>query len=85
MRRPDNVPGRLYFFRTLKGFVAQFGIHGDPKALEFICSPAITLPFQVSAEWRGRAIQDDPSIGQHNTLGTIAFAAAGTKSDYYAD
>jgi peptidyl-prolyl cis-trans isomerase A (cyclophilin A) len=49
------------FFRVLSGFMAQFGIHGDPK---------------VSAAWRERRIPDDP-VTQSNTRGMVSFATAG--------
>jgi peptidyl-prolyl cis-trans isomerase A (cyclophilin A) len=49
------------FFRVLSGFMAQFGIHGDPKA---------------SAVWRERRIPDDP-VRQSNTRGMVSFATAG--------
>jgi cyclophilin family peptidyl-prolyl cis-trans isomerase len=49
------------FFRVLSGFMAQFGIHGDPK---------------VSAAWRERNIPDDP-VRQRNTRGMVSFATAG--------
>ncbi len=49
------------FFRVLPGFVAQFGIHGDP---------------QVSAAWRDQPIRDDP-VRRRNARGTITFATAG--------
>jgi peptidyl-prolyl cis-trans isomerase A (cyclophilin A) len=49
------------FFRVLSGFMAQFGIHGDPK---------------VSAMWRDRRIADDP-VHQSNTRGMVSFATAG--------
>jgi len=51
----------IAFFRVLKGFVAQFGISGDPK---------------ISAVWRTSQIQDDP-VKASNTRGTITFATAG--------
>src|SRR2546428_2906395 len=41
------------FFRVLSGFMAQFGMHRDPK---------------VSAVWRERRIPDDP-VRQSNTRG----------------
>jgi len=49
------------FFRVLPGFVAQFGIHGDPR---------------VSAAWREQSIRDDP-VRRGNARGTITFATAG--------
>ncbi len=49
------------FFRVLDGFVAQFGINGDPAE---------------SKAWRERAIADDPVVAS-NTKGTISFAMAG--------
>ncbi|KAG5176059.1 cyclophilin-like domain-containing protein [Tribonema minus] len=52
------------FFRVLKGFVAQFGISGDP---------------QVSAKWRASAIRDDP-VTQSNKRGTVVFATAGANT-----
>ncbi|MBI2899010.1 MAG: peptidylprolyl isomerase [Planctomycetes bacterium] len=49
------------FFRVLSGFVAQFGIHGDPK---------------ISAAWRAAAIKDDP-VKSSNKRGTICYATGG--------
>jgi peptidyl-prolyl cis-trans isomerase A (cyclophilin A) len=49
------------FFRVLPGFVAQFGIAGDPA---------------VTATWRERRIPDDP-VRQRNTRGMVTFATAG--------
>lgn len=49
------------FFRVLDGFMAQFGINGDPK---------------VSAVWREARIQDDP-VRQSNRRGYITYAMAG--------
>jgi peptidyl-prolyl cis-trans isomerase A (cyclophilin A) len=46
------------FFRVISGFMAQFGINGDPA---------------VTARWRANPIQDDPVRGS-NTRGTITFA-----------
>lgn len=46
------------FFRVISGFMAQFGINGDPG---------------VTARWRAAPIQDDPVVGS-NTRGTITFA-----------
>lgn len=49
------------FFRVLDGFMAQFGISGDP---------------QLSAVWRVLAIPDDPVV-QSNTRGHVSYAMAG--------
>jgi peptidyl-prolyl cis-trans isomerase A (cyclophilin A) len=49
------------FFRVLPGFMAQFGIHGDPV---------------VSAAWRDQRIQDDP-VRRTNVRGMVSFATAG--------
>jgi peptidyl-prolyl cis-trans isomerase A (cyclophilin A) len=49
------------FFRVLEGFMAQFGINGDPS---------------LSAVWRNANIKDDP-VKQSNGRGMITFATAG--------
>jgi peptidyl-prolyl cis-trans isomerase A (cyclophilin A) len=49
------------FFRVLDGFMAQFGINGDPA---------------ISAQWREARIQDDP-VRQSNRRGFITYAMAG--------
>lgn len=49
------------FFRVLDGFMAQFGINGDPA---------------VSAKWRESKIKDDP-VTQSNTRGMVSYAMAG--------
>lgn len=49
------------FFRVLSGFVAQFGIHGDPK---------------VAEAWFDQRIADDPVVAS-NTRGAVTFATAG--------
>jgi peptidyl-prolyl cis-trans isomerase A (cyclophilin A) len=49
------------FFRVLEGFMAQFGINGNPS---------------LSAVWRDANIKDDP-VKQSNTRGTVTFATAG--------
>jgi peptidyl-prolyl cis-trans isomerase A (cyclophilin A) len=46
------------FFRVVPGYIAQFGIAGEPK---------------VAAAWRNRTIPADPEHGA-NTRGTVAFA-----------
>jgi peptidyl-prolyl cis-trans isomerase A (cyclophilin A) len=49
------------FFRVIDGFMAQFGIHGDPK---------------VNAAWRLARIADDP-VTQTNSRGMVTFATGG--------
>jgi peptidyl-prolyl cis-trans isomerase A (cyclophilin A) len=50
------------FFRVVKGFMVQFGIHGDPT---------------VAKMWKGAQINDDPAGKQSNTRGMVTFATAG--------
>jgi peptidyl-prolyl cis-trans isomerase A (cyclophilin A) len=49
------------FFRAIKGFMVQFGIHGQPA---------------VSRVWAGARIADDP-VKQSNVRGQITFATGG--------
>jgi len=49
------------FFRTVTGFMVQFGVHGDPA---------------VNAAWENLAIPDD-SVAESNTRGRMSFAMAG--------
>ncbi len=49
------------FFRVLGGFMAQFGVNGDPK---------------VSAVWREARIKDDP-VRLSNKRSFVTFATAG--------
>lgn len=51
----------IAFFRVIDGFMAQFGIHGDP---------------QVNGVWRTAEIKDDP-VKESNTRGRITFATRG--------
>jgi len=48
-------------FRVLPGFVAQFGINGDPT---------------IQSKWRSQSLKDDP-VKVTNKRGTIVFATAG--------
>jgi peptidyl-prolyl cis-trans isomerase A (cyclophilin A) len=50
------------FFRVVKDFMAQFGIHGDPE---------------VAALWQTRFIEDDPMGAQRNLPGYVAFGQMG--------
>ncbi len=52
---------KVKFFRAIKGFMVQFGIHGDPA---------------VSRAWSGASIADDPVV-KSNTRGYMTFATAG--------
>jgi peptidyl-prolyl cis-trans isomerase A (cyclophilin A) len=49
------------FFRVLSGFMAQFGINGNPA---------------VMSAWRNAPIKDDP-VKQSNKRGYVTFATAG--------
>jgi len=49
------------FFRVVEGFIAQFGIPGDPK---------------VTAVWKGRTLLDDPVVAS-NRRGSLAYAMTG--------
>lgn len=49
------------FFRVVKGFVAQFGMSGQPK---------------VTEEWQRRCMADD-SVHHTNSRGTMSFARGG--------
>jgi peptidyl-prolyl cis-trans isomerase A (cyclophilin A) len=49
------------FFRVISGFMAQFGIHGNPA---------------VSRAWRQAQIEDDPVV-ESNKRGMVSFAMGG--------
>lgn len=48
----------IAFFRVIDGFMAQFGLHGNPK---------------VNEAWSGESIKDD-SVEKSNTRGKVTFA-----------
>ena len=52
------------FFRMVPGFIAQFGVHGDPA---------------VYAVWSKATLADEP-MRAGNTRGTVAFATSGPDS-----
>jgi peptidyl-prolyl cis-trans isomerase A (cyclophilin A) len=52
------------FHRTIRNFVAQFGIHGDPA---------------VATAWNGRTIADD-TVRTSNVRGTLSFARGGANT-----
>ncbi len=54
----------VYFYRVIEGFMAQFGMHGEP---------------QVHARWKTATIADDPVVAS-NTRGTISYAKSGPDS-----
>jgi len=49
------------FFRVRPGFIAQFGIPGDPA---------------IASAWKDQAMRDDP-VKESNTRGSIAYAMTG--------
>jgi peptidyl-prolyl cis-trans isomerase A (cyclophilin A) len=54
-----------YIFRVVQGFVAQTGINSDPH---------------VQSDYAQQSIEDDPSRGHSNALGTLSFATSGTNT-----
>jgi peptidyl-prolyl cis-trans isomerase A (cyclophilin A) len=57
----QNYFDDVRFFRVLPGFVAQFGMHGDPA---------------INNRWKDSVIPDEPRV-QSNARGTVSFATAG--------
>jgi peptidyl-prolyl cis-trans isomerase A (cyclophilin A) len=54
----------IRFFRVMKGFVAQFGMHADPA---------------INRKWKDLKIQDEP-VKTTNARGTITFAIGGANT-----
>lgn len=52
------------FFRVIEGFMAQFGLSGDPE---------------VNKKWKSRCIADEP-VKHQNVRGAMSFARAGANS-----
>lgn len=52
----------IAFFRVITGFMAQFGVHGNPA---------------VNTVWSENSFPDDPSRGIGNRTGTLVFAKKG--------
>lgn len=50
------------FFRVIAGFMAQFGISGDPA---------------ITRQWSLKSMSDDPNMNVTNARGRITFATAG--------
>mmetsp|Transcript_17028 Transcript_17028/g.23399 ORF Transcript_17028/g.23399 Transcript_17028/m.23399 type:complete len:212 (-) Transcript_17028:363-998(-) len=60
----ENFFTDVRFFRVISGFMAQFGISGDPS---------------ISSVWRDKRITDDP-VATPNRRGTLSFATSGKDS-----
>ena len=60
----DGVYDGARFFRVISGFMAQFGIPGNPDK---------------ARKWKTRMIQDDP-VKASNTRGMVTFATSGPDS-----
>lgn len=59
-----NFFSGVRFFRVIEGFMAQFGISGNPA---------------VAAEWREKKLTDDP-VKQSNRRGFVSFATSGANT-----
>lgn len=60
----DDFFKNVRFFRVISGFMAQFGIPGEPE---------------TAALWRTKTITDDP-VKQSNKRGYVSFATSGPNS-----